>query len=86
LSKGGVIPSLLNEIYEANPYFEKWGKGRPSKKKIAKRKLSHEWESEQRKKHPGRTPMISFLLSDKNKPNITKKNGKIMIEYVPRNV
>lgn len=57
-----------------NPYYEKWSRGRPTKEKIERRKLSIEWEQRQIKEHPERYPFLTFLLT---KPTpIVKSKGK----------
>lgn len=49
-----------------NPYYEKWGKGRPTKEMVKKRILANEWELDN-------DPLFR-LLKQKNAPgNITYK-------------
>lgn len=74
---------IINSELDSNPYFEKWKRGRPSNSAIEKRKLSDLWITAYRKKYPHKYPFITALL-EMNIP-FRKINGKVMVNYIPRN-
>lgn len=70
-----------NPALEQSPYWERWSAGRPSKAKLEKRRLHHEWESNNRKENPHLIPMLSFLLKDESETEIKGK----FVSYKRRN-
>ena len=69
--------------FETNPHWEKWGRGRPSKEKLAKRKLAFEWYREQREKYPEKYPALTFLL-DCEPIGAEGEGREVRIKYRPR--
>lgn len=64
-------------------YWEKWGRGRPSKEKIERRKKHHAKMKEMIQ--DGRLPFLKAILEPESFP-ITKKNGRIKVQWINRNV
>lgn len=73
--------NFLNELNSDLPVFEKWGRGRPTKEMIERRKKWQEAFMERSKKEGG------FLSSLTNKDNLKEpsiENGKVKIKYYPK--
>jgi hypothetical protein len=70
--------------FERNPHWEKWGKGRPSKEKLAKRKLAFEWNREQREKYPERYPALFRIQNPEDDMIIEGEGRQVRIKYRPR--
>lgn len=60
-----------------NPYMEKWGRGRPSKEAIEKRKKAQQWV----KDHPAQYPFLTTLLNRESNHHVRVKNGKVKVMY-----
>lgn len=70
------IELLLEKSFTLNPYWEKWGKGRPSRVMLEKREMYWKWQKE------NRTPvgLLSALLGGSS----SKMNDKNEIKYINR--
>lgn len=72
----------LNKVWGStlfhNPYWEKWGRGRPSKSAIEKRKKYYEWNE----RH---NPNILFESIKNSLPQMSiGKDGRILLRYKKR--
>lgn len=64
-------------------YFEKWGRGRPSKEKLEMRKKHHEKINEMIKS--GELPMLNHILyGDINSKVEIDSNGNVKMKFIRR--
>lgn len=66
-----------------NPYWENWGRGRPSKEKKAKREKYYEWERIMDELFPSRKPFLNMLK--KMPQELTSlREGGVKVLYTQR--
>jgi len=76
-----------------SPYYEKWGRGRPSKEKLEKRRLHKQWTHDNRealreqwlKDVEETQPFLSHLINKLPKP-VTLSDGNINFTLPPSDV
>jgi len=71
------------ESLSDNPYYEKWGRGRPSRAKLETRRMADDWTRSYIKDHPNEYPLLHSLMFAKS-PELIKIDDKIYMEYKPR--
>lgn len=75
------VNAALGRHFKRNPHYEKWGPGRPSKEKIERRRLSQEWETENRSIH------LKALFESGQTPVKVEGEGKarkVTLQYIAR--
>jgi hypothetical protein len=72
---------MPNEVLKfLNPYYERWGRGRPSKAKIEKRNKAIEHD----KKYSIKSLGFCNVLANQKPLDIINNNGSFKIKYIKR--